>query len=192
MHDDLYVFLRRACFSARFSVVEYAEALLIVETVDNFTNCDEFGHQGLEVVEVEHVCAVAFGVGGVEVGFDEDAVDADGDAGFGDGFDHVWAASGYSGCLVWLLEGVGDVEDGGGELLHGWDAAEVDNHVLVAEHGAAVCEHDALVVAVEDFLDGVLHAFGAHELAFFEVDDFAGVCRCYYEVCLADEEGWDL
>ena len=137
---------------------------------DGLADAYELGEEVFQEVEPEHVGAVAFGGFGLWVGLDEEAVGADGDACFGHGLDEAGHASGDSARLVGLLEGVGGIEDDGvAEGLHLWDAAVVDDEVLVAEGGAAFGEHDVGIAGFGHFLGGEAHGLGGEELAFLDV-----------------------
>ena len=160
---------------------------------DGLADAYELGEEVFQEVEPEHVGAVAFGGFGLWVGLDEEAVGADGDACFGHGLDEAGHASGDSARLVGLLEGVGGIEDDGvAEGLHLWDAAVVDDEVLVAEGGAAFGEHDVGIAGFGHFLGGEAHGLGGEELAFLDVYGSACAGGGYEQVGLAAEEGGDL
>ena len=72
------------------------------------------------------------------------------------------------------------------------DGGEVVDEAVVAEEGAAFGEEDVFVAGAVDFFDGVGHFPWGHELAFFDVDGFAGLSGGLEEVGLAAEEGGDL
>jgi hypothetical protein len=145
-----------------------------------------------EEVEVEGVGSVGFGLRGVVVDLEEDAIDAGGDGGAGEQGDELGLAAGDAVGGGGHLDGVGAVEDDGGEFAEDAERAHVDDEVAVAEGGAAFGEEDAGVAGGGDFFDGVAHVAGGDELAFFDVDGAAGVAGGEEQVGLAAEEGGDL
>lgn len=101
------------------------------QIVDSLAYHAQTAQELWHAVEREHVCAVAFGFGGVGMGFHEEAVDSDCDSGTGYRFNQVRASACHTGCLIGLLEGVGNVEyDRRSELLHLWNAAIVNDEIL--------------------------------------------------------------
>ena len=153
---------------------------------------EQIFEQRLEQLEVEGVGAVGFGVGGVVVDFEEEAVDAGGHGGAGEQRNELRLAAADAVGRRGLLHGVGAVEDDGRKLAHDGERAEIDDQVVVAEAGAALGEEDALVAGGADFLDGVIHVPGGDELAFLDVDGAAGFAGGDEQVGLAAEEGGDL
>ena len=120
----------------------------------------------------------------------EQPVGSCGDACAGYGLDELGHASGDSGCLVGLLQGVCDVEYYGvSECLHFGDASVVDNEVVVSECGASLGNGYFVVAGVYDFLCGEFHGFGGEELSFFYVYGLSGLCGGYEQVGLPAEEG---
>jgi len=79
---------------------------------------EELLEGGFEVVEVEGVGSVGFGVGGVVVDFEEDAVDACGYGGAGEDGDELGLAAADSVGCGGGLDRVGAVEDDRGEAAH--------------------------------------------------------------------------
>jgi len=73
---------------------------------------------GFEMVEVEGVGAVGFGVGGVVVDLEEDAVDACGYGCSGEDGDELGLAAGDSVACGGGLDRVGAIKDDGGEAAH--------------------------------------------------------------------------
>ena len=153
---------------------------------------EELFQEWAKVFEVEGVGSVGFGFLWIVVDFEEDAVDAGGDGGAGEQGDEFWLSAGDSVGGGGGLDGVGSVEDDGGEGAHDGERAHVDDEVVVAEGGSALGEEDAGVPGLGDFLDGVAHVPGSDELSFFDVDGAAGLCGGDEQVSLAAEEGGDL
>ena len=153
---------------------------------------EERFEQRLEQLEVEGVGAVGFGVGGVVVDFEEEAVDAGGDSGAGEQRNELRLAAADAVGRRGLLHGVGAVKDDGRERAHDGERAEIDDQIVVAEAGAALGEEDALVAGGADLFDGVAHVPGGDELAFLDVDGAAGFAGGDEQIGLAAEEGGNL
>ena len=153
---------------------------------------EELLEQGLEVIEVESVGSVGFGVGGIVVDFQEDAVDAGGNGGAREYGDELRLAAGDAIGSRWCLHGVRAVEDDGGECAHDGERAHVDDEIVIAEAGAALGEKDAGVAGGGDLLNGVLHVLGCDELSLLHVDGATGFSGGDQQVGLAAEEGRNL
>ncbi|MCU1319755.1 MAG: hypothetical protein JWP98_1273 [Edaphobacter sp.] len=161
-----------------------------------FVYSEELLEDGFEVVQVEGVGSVGFGLRRVVVNLEEDAVYAGGCSGAGKDGDELGLASADAVAGGGSLDGVGAVEDDGREGAHDRKRTHVDDEVVVAEAGAALGEGDAVAAALADLLDGVAHVEGGYELALLHVDSPAvlvcGLGGCDEEIGLAAEEGGDL
>jgi len=145
-----------------------------------------------ELIQMERIRAVGFGVGWVVVDLEEDSVDAGCYCGAGEDGDELGLAAGDTVGGGGRLDRVGAVEDYGGELAHDGQGAHVDDEVVVTKAGTALAEADAFVAGVTDFGDGVLHVWWCDELAFFDVDGATCFGGGDEEIRLAAEEGRDL
>ena len=148
--------------------------------------------QRFEAIEVESVRAVGFGVGGIVVNFEEDAVDAGGNGGAREYGDELRLAAGDAVRGGGCLHGVRAVEDDGGEGAHDGQRAHVDDEIVIAEAGAAFGEEDAAVAGEGDLCNGVLHVLGRDELTLLHVDGATGFSGGDEQVGLTAEEGGNL
>jgi hypothetical protein len=148
--------------------------------------------QGLEAIEVESVGSIGFGVGGIVVDFQEDAVDAGGNGGAREYGDELRLAAGDTVRSGGCLHGVRAVEDDGGERAHDGERAHVDDEIVIAEAGAALGEEDAGVAGGGDLFNGVLHVLGRDELSLLHVDGATGSSGGDEQVGLTAEEGGNL
>ena len=151
------------------------EAHVGAPAADELREFFEACEQGGELREREGVGAVGEGGGGIVVGFEENAVDAGGDAGAGERFDEFGLAAAGVALAAGELHGVRDVEDDRiAEFVQDREGAHVDDEILVAEGGAAFGEDDFVVAGGGDFFDDVGHVPRGDELGFLDVDDAAG------------------
>lgn len=141
-------------------------------------------------VKPEHVGPVGFGDGGVGVGLHKDAVAAYGYGSPADGFYHFGIPPSNAGCLVRLLQGVGDVNNHGNAVaLHDGNATEVNDEVLIAEGGAAFGKHDVVVSKIGEFVHHMSHGLGGKELTFLHIDAASCPGGGFDEGSLSAEEG---
>ena len=127
------------------------------------------------------------------MGFHEDAVDACSNAGLGDKADEFGLTASYTTALVRLLKRMSHIQDDGYvKLLHGSDIAIIHHQILVAEHGATLCQHYLVIARLPDFLDRKAHGLARKELPLFNVDGLARFGSCNKEVSLTTEESRDL
>jgi hypothetical protein len=155
-------------------------------------NGEQLLKQRLEPVEVQRIGAIGFGVGGIVVDFQEDAIDAGGDGGACEDGDELGLAAGDSVSGGGRLDGMRAVEDDGRERSHDRERPHVYDEIVIAEAGAALGEEDAVVPGGGDLFDGVLHVLGRDELSLLHVDGTAGFSGGDEQVGLATEEGGDL
>ena len=143
--------------------------------------------------EGKGVWAVGERGGGIVVGFEEDAVDAGGYAGAGEGFDEFGLAAAGVALAARELDGMGDVvDDGVAEFCEDGESAHVHDQIVVAETGAAFGEDDFLIARSGDFFSDVVHVPRGKELSLLYVDDAAGFGGGYEEISLSRKEGGDL
>src|SRR5690554_7226804 len=116
---------------------------------------------------MQHIGTITFGIGGVKMGLYKYTVHPCCDTGTCNGLDHIGPSPRYSRGLIGLLQGMGDIQDYRGILLHGRKATEIHDHILVTEHGTPVRYHNLSVMAVQDLMYRMLHAFRTHKLPFF-------------------------
>jgi hypothetical protein len=152
----------------------------------------ELEEELLKVLERPAVGTVAKCVLRIVVDLEEEAGDADGDGGAGDG-GHVLAETASAAAeTARLLDGVSDVLNDRSAGAHGDEIAKVDNEVGVAKGGAALAEKDVGVAGVADLFGGVKHRFRPTELTLFDIDDFASLAGGNEEVGLTTEKGRNL
>ena len=95
--------------------------------------------------------------------------------------------------LVGLLQGMGDIQDDGHiKLLHNGNIPVIHHQILIAEHRAALSEHNLVVARLTHLLDGKAHSFARKELSFLDVHRLARLGGSHQEVGLAAEESWNL
>ncbi|MNF42078.1 hypothetical protein D3C84_231200 [compost metagenome] len=124
---------------------------------------------------MQHISAITFSISWIKMSFYENPVNTNSNSGFGNSFDHIRSSTGYTSCLVRLLQRVCHIQHSCGILLHSWNSSVINNHVLVSKHGSAVCNHHILIVTIQYFLYSMLHTFRTHELSFFQVHYFSGI-----------------
>ena len=148
-----------------------------------------------QLVQRQGAGAVAAGVVRVRMGFQEQAGDADGQAGAGQ-VRHLLAAAARSGATgIALLQRVRDVEDDRqvvAGLLHDAKAQHVDHQVVVAEARAAVAQDQLVVARFLEFFDDIGHLARAQKLRLLDVDDFTRFRQGHDQVRLARQEGGQL
>ena len=131
-------------------------------------------------------------MGWIVVDFEEDSVDTCRDSRSCKHRDELGLTAGDSVGCGRGLDGVGAVEDDGGEFAHDGQGAHIDDEVVVAEAGTALAKADAFVAGVANLGDGVLHVGRRDELALLDVDGAAAFGGGDEEIGLAAEEGWNL
>ena len=135
--------------------------------------------EGFELGEFELAGGVAEGFGGAGMGLKEEAVNAGGDGGAGEGFEVLaGASSGVGGGDAVLADGMRGIEDDGvAGFLHFEEGAGVDDEVVVAKGVAAFGQDNLAIAGGFDFGGDFGHVFGCEELAVLEVDNSARFSR---------------
>src|SRR6185437_13323621 len=82
------------------------------------------------------------------------------------------------------LDRMSCVEDHRREAPHDGERSHIDYEIVVAETRSTFGEENPLVSTLADFLHGMLHVPGGHELSFFYVDGAAGLRRRDQQVSL--------
>src|SRR5208282_5002467 len=128
-----------------------------------------------ELIEGQGVGAVGEGGGGIVVRFDEETIDAGGDAGAGQRLYELRLAAARLALATRKLHGVSDVvDDGIAEALENREGTHVHDEIVVAERGTALGENDVVVARGGNFFGHVAHVPGRKELPFLDIDDAAG------------------
>lgn len=163
---------------------------------DRLVDCKELLEDVGQVVEVEGIGAVGFGMLRVVVDLEEDAVDACRHCRAGEHGNELGLTPRDTVLGGRRLYRVSSVEDDGGELAHDGKRAHVNDEVVVAKAGSSLGEGDAVAAAVANLFDGVAHVGGGNELTLLDVDGAAvllgGLGGGDEEIGLAAEEGGDL
>ncbi len=145
-----------------------------------------------EELEIEGIGSIGFGVGGIVVDFEKQAVDASRYRGTGQERNELRLAAADAVGGRGLLDGMGAVKDDRGQGTHHGERAEIHDKIVVAEGRAALGEKYAIVAGGAEFFDGVRHVPRRDELTFLDVDGAAGFACGYEEVGLTAEECGDL
>ena len=129
---------------------------------------------------------------GCGMGLEEQAIDAQGHGGPGQGLDHGPIAAGGGPQSARLLHAVGGVEDHRhAQGLHLRDGPHVVDQPAVAEEGAPLAQHDVAAAGRLELAHDVFHVPGGQELALFHVDCPAGAAAAAASrsVCRARKAG---
>src|ERR1044071_3784700 len=125
--------------------------------------------------------------------FHKQPVDAGRDAGAREMRDILRLTSGTLALASWELKAVRDIEhDRTSEALHDWEAAEVDDEIVITEGAAPFCEHHLVVSSFAEFLDHIAHFPRCQELALLHIDDFPGVRGRHEQIGLSAEKRGNL
>src|SRR6185369_4223937 len=143
--------------------------------------------------ERDHIRPVAEGFIGGGVGFDEQAVGADGQGSAGEDRGEFALAGRLVAAAAGQLDGVRGIEnDRAAKRFQNRDGAHVGDEVVVAEGGAAFGDEDFFGAGFAGFFDNLAHLARGKKLAFLDIDDLAGGGRGFDEIRLAAQERGDL
>jgi hypothetical protein len=146
-----------------------------------------------QVVQGNHIGAVAEGFVGARMGFEEDAVAAARHRRLRQIRDHAPLTAGSIAQGRWLLYAVGGVKDHRAtEFLHHRNGPHVVDELAVAERAAALREQQVAIAGLGHFTDHVFHVPGRHELAFFHVDRSPGARGSEQQIGLPGEKRGNL
>src|SRR5271165_1643075 len=107
--------------------------------------------------------------------FQEDAIDAGGDAGASERLDEFRLAATGVALSAGKLHGVGDiVDDRIAELGEHGKGAHIDDQIVIAETSTAFGQDDLRIAGGGDFFGDVAHVPGRKELSLLYIDDAAG------------------
>ena len=183
----------RKCTTLQFADLQFAVLQFSVNSFHRAADCQQASEQAGELVQRDHVGAVAGGGVGIGMRLEEQAVDAQGGGGPGQRLDHRPVAAGGRAQAARLLDAVGGVEDHRrAEGLHLGDGPHVVDQPAVAEERAPLAQQDVAAAARLQFADDVLHVPRRQELALLHVYRPAGRRRGQQQIGLPGEEGGDL
>ena len=128
-------------------------------------------HQRRQLIQRDHVGAVAEGLVRPRVGLQEQPVAARRRRRSCQVRDHAPVAAAAVALAAWHLYAVSGVKDHGpAQVLHPRDRPHVADEHPVAERGAAFRQHQVPAADLVHFADDVFHVPGGHELALLDVD----------------------
>ncbi len=149
--------------------------------------------QRRELVEPQRVLRIALRARRLFVDFEEDAVDARGDASRRQRLDELGLTRGHAVAGARELQAVRDVEDDRhAQSAHQRKGAHVDDQIVIPEGRAAFGDEHAVVAAVLHLRDRMTHVERREELSLLDVDRAPGLRRRHEQVGLPAQERGDL
>ena len=123
-----------------------------------------------KIVERDHVGAVAGGLLGRRMRFEEEAVDANGDRRSRQWSDHGSIAAGRVSEAARFLDAVSCIEDDRcTQGAHHWQRAEIVDEAAVSEEGSSFAQENIGTARRLQFLHDMPHVPGRHELPLFDM-----------------------